>query len=83
MENQILVRTKHATRSFLPAAPAEEQIDLAAGRIGVLTALETRGDDLIAWVLWDPERCHEPKPVLAIYIEAVGIRIGRHSVVVE
>jgi hypothetical protein len=83
MENQILVKTKRDTRSFRPAATAEEQIELVAGTIGVLTALETSGDTQIAWVLWDPERFRRPKPVLAVYIEAVGIRMGRHSVVVE
>jgi hypothetical protein len=83
MENQILVKAKHTTRSFLSAAPAEEQIELAAGTIGVLTALETTGDTQIAWVLWDTEKSRRPKPVLTEYIEAVGIRMGRHSVVVE
>lgn len=83
MENQILVKARHTTRSFLDAAPTEKQIEVAEGAIGVLIGLETHGDDRIAWVLWDQANSSKPTPVLTYFIEAVGVRMGKYTVVVE
>lgn len=83
MENQVIVRVIMATRTYLDAAPLQEQSDLNIGTIGTLTGLESHNSKEIAWVLWELNDCHVSKPVLADFVEVVGIRVGKHSVIVH
>lgn len=83
MENQILVKTTFTTRTYQPSPSAGAQIELAAGTIGVLTGMESMGDEQIAWVLWECEGPRVCRPILATFIEVVGLRIGKHSIMVE
>jgi hypothetical protein len=83
MKNQVIVKATAGTIGYRPAAPSRKLSTVEAGTIGVLTGLELCNSEKIAWVIWDSSECTTPEPVIAHYVEVVGIRIAKLSIITQ
>jgi hypothetical protein len=84
MKNQIIVKANQSTWTHRDTAPSEKQFYVEYSARGILTGLEIRDSNQVAWVIWESDDSRRPKPVLADFIEVVGVRLNeRHSMIIE